>query len=315
MSKKTSKPGFSGVRDPSLEWIRHPAESLDLTGKNVLVVGGTNGLGRAIARLVAARGAKVTVVGQTFRDADAPNIDFVKADLSRMAEATRVGATLPVESTDVVLLTTGIIAAPKREVTSEGLERDMAVSYLSRLALLRALAPRLGTSLGPGAPKPRVFVMGFPGTGEAGKLGDLNAERSYKSMEVHMNTVAGNEALVLDSVERYPHASFFGLNPGLVKTGIRANVLGGHGSLRHRAVEFLIGLFTPTPEKYAGRIVPLLFAPELEGRTGVMFNQKAHAIRPTEALTPTRVAALIEESEQLIARTARTPRVVEARSP
>jgi NAD(P)-dependent dehydrogenase (short-subunit alcohol dehydrogenase family) len=312
MAKKTSRPGFSGIRDSSLDWARHSAASLDLTGKNILAVGGTNGLGRAIARLAAARGARVTAVGQTFRDADRRNIDFVKADLSQMSEATRLGKTLPVELTDVVLLTTGIIAAPKREVTDEGLERDMAVSYLSRLALLRELAPRLGQGRPANAPKPRVFVMGFPGTGEAGKLGDLNAERSYRSMEVHMNTVAGNEALVLDAVERYPHASFFGLNPGLIKTGIRANALGGHGSLRHRGVEFLIGLLTPTPATYAERIVPLLVAPELEGRSGVMFNQKAHAILPTEALTKGQVAALIEESEGLIAKTLRPAPAIEA---
>jgi hypothetical protein len=32
--------------------------------------------------------------------------------------------------------------------------------------------------------------MGFPGTNEKGDLEDLNAERSYEAMRVHMNTVA-----------------------------------------------------------------------------------------------------------------------------
>ncbi len=32
-------------------------------------------------------------------------------------------------------------------------------------------------------------------------------------MPVHMNTVAGNEMLVLDAAKRYPNASIFGLNP------------------------------------------------------------------------------------------------------
>ena len=34
-------------------------------------------------------------------------------------------------------------------------------------------------------------------------------------MQVHMNTVAGNEALVFDSAERYPDVDFFGLTRGL----------------------------------------------------------------------------------------------------
>lgn len=33
-----------------------------------------------------------------------------------------------------------IFAAPKRQVTAEGIERDMAVSYLNRLVMLRNLA-------------------------------------------------------------------------------------------------------------------------------------------------------------------------------
>lgn len=36
----------------------------------------------------------------------------------------------------------------------------------------------------------------FPGAGQAGQLGDLNAEKAYSAMAVHMQTVAGNEALV-----------------------------------------------------------------------------------------------------------------------
>lgn len=299
MATHPKKPGFSGIRDSSLTWTRTPASTLELAGKSLAIVGGTNGLGRAVARLAASRGAKVTVVGQTFRDDGVPGISFVSADLSRMSEARRVAALLPVETLDVLLLTTGIIAAPSREETSEGLERDVAVSYLSRLALLRELGPRLGRDRG--APGTRVFVMGFPGTGEGGVLGDLNAERAYKSMEVHMNTVAGNECLVLDGKTRYPHASFFGLNPGLIKTGIRSNML-GDGSLKHRVIEFFIGLFTPTPETYAERLTPLLFAPELAGRSGLMFNQKADAILPSQVLSEERVAALIAESEALVGR-------------
>jgi hypothetical protein len=167
--------------------------------------------------------------------------------------------------------------------------------------VIRGLVPKLVAGR-PGKPPLRVLVMGFPGTGEAGTLGDLNSDRAYRSMEVHMSTVAGNEALVLDGMRRYPGTIFVGLNPGLIKTSIRANVLGGEGSLRFRFVEWMIGLFTPTPETYAERIVPLLVAPELEGRSGVMFNQKAIAILPTAALTTERVDALLGESDALLTR-------------
>ena len=61
-----------------------------------------------------------------------------------MHEAQRVAALLPAETFDLFIFTTGIMAAPKRQETAEGIERDMAVSYLSRLVIVREIAPRLG---------------------------------------------------------------------------------------------------------------------------------------------------------------------------
>ena len=52
----------------------------------------------------------------------------------------------------------------------------------------------------------------------------------------------------------------------LIKTGIRANLL-GEGTVKYKLVEGAIGILTQSPEAYAKRMVPLLFAPELEERT------------------------------------------------
>lgn len=43
----------------------------------------------------------------------------------------------------------------------------------------------------------------FPGAGQTGKLGDLNAEKAYSAMGVHMQTVAGNEAVVSHLNEKW----------------------------------------------------------------------------------------------------------------
>lgn len=295
----TAKTSMKGFPDRSLTLQPVPVESLDLGGKRVVIVGGTDGLGRAIATLAASRGADVTVVGRTFRDQGVKGLTFVKADLSSMKEAARLGRELAVESTDVLLLTTGIIAAKQREVTAEGLERDMAISYLSRLVVLQGVTPRLGTGRPAGSAPPRVFVMGFPGTGNLGTLDDLTGARAYDAMAVHTNTVAGNEALVLDGARRTKGVHFFGLNPGLIKTKIRANML-GDGSLMHTVVEFFIGLFMPSADDYARRIVPVLFAKELDVRSGVMFGAKGTPILPTEGMTEAHVTRLIDASQRLL---------------
>ena len=87
----------------------------------------------------------------------------------------------------------------------------MAVSYLSRMVIIREIGLRLGKNRPDASMKPRVFIWGFPGTGQTGNVDDLNAEKSYGAMSVHWNGVAGNEVLVLDSAKRYSNANFFGV--------------------------------------------------------------------------------------------------------
>jgi hypothetical protein len=278
-----------------------PIEDLDLTCKKMAVIGGTNGIGRALAQQALARGAEVTVVGRTLRDSDSPRLSFVQADLSSMRESARVGAQLPAEDYDVVVFTTGIIAAKKREETAEGIERDLAVSYLNRLAILQQLSHRLGTARPGSAPRARIFVMGSPGNGALGDADDLNGLNSYTAMKSHGNTLAGNEILALGANGRFPGPAFFGLRAGMVKTGIRSNFL-GDGSLTHRVFETFVGILGQSPESYAKRMVPILFAADLEGRTGLLFSQKAQPILPTRNLDNEHIERFMLASESILKR-------------
>ena len=288
-------------RDKTFVWRRVDARNLDLKGMKVAILGGTGGIGRALSRFLVSRGAAVLAIGQTFRDSDVEGIEFIKADLSLMREAQRIGSLLPAETLDLVIFTTGIFAAPKRQETAEGIERDMAVSYLSRLVMIRDIAPRLAKNRPAAFMKPRVFVMGFPGAGHIGTLDDLNAEKNYASMAAHWNGVAGNEILVLDSARRYPKASFFGLNPGGIKSNIRSNWLGAN-SLKHRLFEFVMGLVAKSAETYAERLASLLVSPDLEGHSGTMFDPKGFAILPSSKLTDDYTKKFIGASEALVSR-------------
>jgi NAD(P)-dependent dehydrogenase (short-subunit alcohol dehydrogenase family) len=60
-------------RDESFAWNRVDASALDLKGINAAIIGGTGGIGRAFSRFMASRGARVLVVGQTFRDSARSN--------------------------------------------------------------------------------------------------------------------------------------------------------------------------------------------------------------------------------------------------
>ena len=296
MMNRPSNAGKASIRPQSID-------KLDLSSKRLLVIGGTNGLGRAIAGLAMTHGADVTVVGRTLRKFPEGQPKFVRADLSLMADAAWLGETLAVEDFDVALFTAGIIAAPTREETAEGIERDMAVSFLNRVAVLKGLSGRLGIARPAGAPQARVFVMGSPGSGQLGNPDDFNSEElQYKALVAHANTIAGNEALALGANGMFPGPAYFGLGPGLIKTGIRENWMGRDGGLGYRLFEGAVGLFLQSPDQYARRVLPLLFTPELNGRTGILFNRKGRPTSPSKGFDAAYVARVMNATNQLLTR-------------
>jgi hypothetical protein len=178
-----------------------------------------------------------------------PRLRCVQADLSEMTSARRIAKELPAEILDLLIMTHGIFAGRQRRTNSAGVELDMATSYLSRLVIVREPEARLGKSRGAGRPKPRVFIMGFPGKEREATLDDFNSERDYSLSIAHSNTVVGNEALVLDAATRYPSVNFFGLNPDTVHFSTLIAFLmsiGGSGlSVRRRNGKLLILRLTP----------------------------------------------------------------------
>ena len=293
---------LNGSPRKDFQWRRAPLPAEAYRGKKIAVIGGTNGIGRALARALVARGAEVTVVGRTFRDAGLAGLHLVPADLSEMKQALSVAQELPVENLDLMILTTGITAGKRRAATPEGIELDLAVSYLSRFVIVRETASRLGQERAKSNDKPRVFIMGFPGANQRGDLEDFNSETSYHPTTAHANTVVGNEALVLDSARRYPNADFYGLNPGLMKSNILTGLF-GENTVKHRFMQAILGAFFPSTSAYAETIVPLLISPDLEEQSGAMFNRHGNPIEASDELTRgTKVAEVIGKSIQLAAR-------------
>ena len=64
-------------------------------------------------------------------------------------------------------------------------------------------------------------------------LTDIESTRSYRWQTAHSNTVVFNEALVRDTLARFPEINVFGMNPGVIKTNIMAGVLGQSSFNRH----------------------------------------------------------------------------------
>lgn len=222
----------------------------NLNSKKIAVIGGTGGIGRALANAASNRGAEVIVVGRTFREnPETSKIKFVQADLSSMKTSLSIAKKLEAKNLDIVIMTQGIFSGRTKQVTEEGIELDMAVSHLSRFVILRHLVLSLGKNLKSEQAKPRVFIMGFPGGYREVNIDDFNSEKSYDWKQAHYNTVVANEALVLDSVERFTNVNFFGLNPGLIKSQILTNLIGE--GLFFRFQQMMLGWFFQSDAEYA----------------------------------------------------------------
>ena len=270
------------------------------SGSIAVVFGGTKGLGRAIANSLNTLGAeKVVVVGRSLKSPLAYGMELVKADMSSMkACAKLLEANQVLKETigvaDHIIFTVGIMTKKVREETSEGIEIDLAVSYLSRLVLVEELANMKKS--GELKKDVKVWVMGFPGVKNVPyDLNDLNAEKSYKAFPQHMYTVIGNECIVHKYKEEL---DMFGLNPGIIATDIRSNYLGN--GYKRKILESVVSLVNISPQKYGERTARLILSPQLDGKSGLLFNQAGREVHRNPWCSDENVEEYIKQSKSLL---------------
>jgi NAD(P)-dependent dehydrogenase (short-subunit alcohol dehydrogenase family) len=117
-----------------------------LTGKLALVTGGGRGIGAAIARRLAADGARVVVTGRSQDEIDsiAREIDgwAIRADLSDRADTDRLAK--EVGKVDVLVNNAGIAESASLEKTDDDAwDRMMELNATAGFRLIRKLAPAM----------------------------------------------------------------------------------------------------------------------------------------------------------------------------
>jgi NAD(P)-dependent dehydrogenase (short-subunit alcohol dehydrogenase family) len=131
---------------------------MNMNGKTVLITGSTDGVGRYVARELAAQGARVLIHGRDAARAKAL-IDeirgrghaaptFYQADLSSLAGARQLAAAVKADHNklDVFVSNAGIGSqndGPQRQESADGHELRFAVNYLSGFLLAHLLLPLL----------------------------------------------------------------------------------------------------------------------------------------------------------------------------
>lgn len=127
---------------------------LDFTGKNVLVVGGSSGIGNAIAQAFRTRGAEVHVWGTrpqasdygADEGSDLTGLHYQHVDVS---DFDAVAALKPgFEKLDVLILSQGIVLYGRREFEVDSFQRIIDVNLNSLMACARKFYDELKQSHG-----------------------------------------------------------------------------------------------------------------------------------------------------------------------
>ncbi|MBB1043581.1 SDR family NAD(P)-dependent oxidoreductase, partial [Dietzia sp. DQ11-44] len=119
----------------------------DLSGKTVMVTGGTSGIGKEVARETARRGAHVVLPSLTRAEGESAaaeiggSTEVHQLDLSRL-DAVRGFAAGYTDPVDVLLDNAGLMSRTRRQ-TPDGLELHLGVNVLGPFLLTELLLPRI----------------------------------------------------------------------------------------------------------------------------------------------------------------------------
>ena len=256
-----------------------PSTSDRMTGRTVLITGGTGGIGKATAIGLAGLGARVGIVGRDPARARAaaddishrsgnPAVDAFVADLSCQTEVRRLAAAVldTYPSLHVLVNNVGGFWA-HRHLTADGLEHTFAVNHLASFLLTDLLLDRLKA----GAPARIVTV-----SSNAQALGridfdDLQGEASYSGPRAYNQSKLANVLFTYELARRLHGTAVTAnvLHPGVVRTAFGAEDPSTLTRLARPLARFL-----KSPTQGAATSIYLASSAAVEGVTGQYFANR-----------------------------------------
>lgn len=252
-----------------------------LEGKTVLVTGSTDGVGRVVAKRLAAEGANVLIHGRSQQRAEVVLREicgarvrpkkgmatFYQADFSSLSEVRKLAETVlhERERIDVLVNNAGIGSGPDknhRQLSEDGYELRFAVNYLAGFLLTYLLLPRLVES-GPA----RIVNVSSLGQ-QAIDFGDVMLERGYNGMRAYCQSKLAQIMFTVD------------LSNELDRHRVTANALHPATYMNTTMVRESGGSPMSSVEDGADAIMNLIVSEDLNGKSGLFFNgqQEGRAI-------------------------------------
>jgi len=249
-----------------------------MTGKTVLITGGTGGIGKAAAIGLAAMGARVGITGRDRARAEAaaaaialesgnPAVDVFVADMSSQAEVRRLAGEVlaAYPRLDVLLNNVGGFWN-HRHVTADGLEHTFALNHLAPFLLTNLLLERLRASA------PARVVTVSSGAQAMGRIDfdDLMGEQKYSGSRAYDQSKLANVMFTYELAKRLDGTGVTAtaLHPGLTSTAFSAE---------DPALGWLVAILRPfmkSPKRGAETPIYLASSAEAEGVSGKYFANR-----------------------------------------
>lgn len=268
----------------------------ELQGKTVLITGGTGGIGKATATMLAGLGARIIVTGRDpargeaalqdiKRETDNSHVELLLADLSSLAEVRRLAReVLAIHNRlDVLINNVGGLYT-KRWETTEGLEANFATNVLGPFLLTQLLLPLLRKS----APTRVVNVSGGMPVGKL-DFDNLQSEKKYSSFNAYSKSKLANLLGTFELARRLQGSGVTvnAVYPGSADTAMTQSMTTGVppifkvlGQISRR-----LGVIGGLPEKAAVSSVRAASDPALDGLTGRYFGPKGQERRSPRGST------------------------------
>ena len=248
-----------------------------MTGRICLVTGATNGIGRATAQALAARGASVLVHGRDRHKAEAAvrgiieatgnhDVEPIVGDLAELDQVRRMAAEFRARHKRLhVLLNNAGLVAFDRRTTHDGFEAHFGVNHLAPFLLTNLLLDTLKSS----APARIVTVASAVHNRGRIDFDDLQAERGYNGIRAYATSKLANILFTTELARRLDGSAVTAnaLHPGVVASGLAGDGTGLLALGWRLAKNFMI-----SPEKGARTSIYLAESPDVEGISGRYFS-------------------------------------------
>lgn len=191
------------------------------TSKNILITGGTSGLGLELVKQFLSAGYEVYTIGRELKYIfpDKHNFHFIKSDLADLNQLSGTINDLLDKKIvfDVVINNAGVLGPSKFKTTKDGFEYTFQVNFLSHLLIDEMILSRKADNdplnlVSITSPVYKYYTPRFKLISEK----EFHSFRSYSESKIYLLLLGGFLA------EKFPEKrlNYFSYNPGIFRSGI-----------------------------------------------------------------------------------------------